>query len=48
MLAKFAKAALDSVGWPTQVQTGRYMFEPPEEKAQWLVLAPLDSVQPRL
>jgi hypothetical protein len=48
MLAKFAKAALESAGWPTQVQTGRYMFKPPEDKAQKLVVAPLDSVQQKL
>lgn len=48
MLAKFAKAALESEGWPTQVQTGRYMFEPAEEKAQKLIVAPLDSVQQKL
>ena len=42
MLTKFAEAALKSAGWPTQVQTGRYMFQPPEEEAQKLVVAPLD------
>ena len=27
MLINLAKAALESVKWPTEVQTGRFMFE---------------------
>lgn len=28
MLINLAKAALESGGWPTEVQTGRFMFKP--------------------